>query len=393
MILLIKKNAQFLLLLLFSIFNLTVYSQESGILIKSTMKSFKGWNGSHSGSHTITVGSNMIIKDVNTTDQSVTEYDFFYVTDNPSEISCIGSTSGNKDDSNNCSTSKTIPYNKTSFDKDYFSGCIGSSKIYGIHLPEPDPKNNNRCINDIITFSQGWNWEYQYNADGWKPFPAEFQNNREITFKIKDLGGYEGKTTIHFQTGYKTQFTNTITYNIIPCPPALDPLHPPIAIGETCNKKEDGEITFTFDRPLAVGESFLFTRNPVGANATTSSKPADIEKISDLKYKWKKIAPGTYNFIYQTQFDNGKPSKEVQGSNFKIEPKPELKFTATPTQPLCSTGNGSITIAVSGGTSPYYYILDKKIETKKEITNPIELSAGNHNIKVEDKNGCVEKKP
>jgi hypothetical protein len=84
---------------------------------------------------------------------------------------------------------------------------------------------------------------------------------------------------------------------------------------------------------------------------------------------------------------------------FTIGSPTQLTFTATPTQPLCSTGNGSINISAIGGTSPYYYILDKQTEIidgkvipkKIQIMNPIELTGGDHNIKVVDTNGCIEK--
>jgi hypothetical protein len=392
-------------LFLFLIFNLTVQGQEYGILVKHTMDPFLGWNGSHGGVHNIKIGAKSASAK-NTTTVTKIEFDFFYVEDNPTEINCIGQTAGNYTNpdgsSNDCQASKTIPYNKDTFNQNSFDGCIGSSEIMGIHLPITGA--NTPCINDVITLSFGWNWQYSYDGISWTNFSLKFQEKRTITFKINELIGYAGKTKIYFRTGYGTKFTNPIKYEIIGCSPALDPTHPPIPKGETCFDKKDGEVIYTFSRPLVTGERFLFTYNPVGSPTAITSAYSDninmVTIISPLEYKLINITPGTYNFKYQTQFNNNTPSSPVKGDDFIITPKQNLTFKATPEQPKCNSDKGSITVTAQGGTSPYFYILDyatekingQDVPKKVPITNPIQgLSEGNHNIKVVDTNGCIEK--
>ncbi|MBP4137970.1 hypothetical protein [Flavobacterium geliluteum] len=379
-----------LLFFIFFLGNLLAHGQsEYGILVISTLSPSVGWDGSHAGSMRLSIGGTVITKGVNTGSETEIEYDFFYVTDNPSTIEYYSSTAGNKNGTD-CKLSKSTTYDKDSFARDYFGGCIGDFEVISLHIPDPEDTNQ-KCIEDVITLKNGWNWQYKYDNSSWTPFAAQFQDKASISFKIKDLG-YSGQSKIYFQSGYKTNFTNTMPYDIIPCSSNLISTSNP---NYTLCNYSNGDVTFTFSRPLEPGENYLFTRNPVGSNIVTSANSNDadkVEKISATTFKWKNIPPGNYEFKFQNQFENNTPSTLSPVTYFTITARQKVTFTTMPVQPNCSTDSGGILITAAGGTPPYFYILDN--QTKKELTtNPYTipmLSEGIHNVIVIDSNNCIE---
>jgi hypothetical protein len=315
-----------------------------------------------------------------------------------------------------CYTSDYEYYDFSTYQNGYsvsINSCYVITQIFSPNMLRITASESTKGVCENISLT-GYS-KYYYSKNGtsnWTiiPIPNGSQTMNFIPKDIPDIGSnYRGNlyikadfTVDQLHDGAtllppQSLETKPVIYNIIPCPPTLNSTT--LENYTTCNDKKDGEVTFTFNRPLESNERFLFTRNPVGANATTSSKPAEIEKISEYEYKWKNIAPGTYNFKYHTQFNNETPSSPIIGNDFIITPKAELKFTPTPIQPLCNTDNGSIILEVNGGTAPYYYILDYATENingqdlpkKISISVPIQgLSEGNHNIKVVDTNGCMQ---
>jgi hypothetical protein len=391
-------------LYLFFITNITAQTQEFGILVKHTMRPFVGWNGSHGGVHYIDIGSKRASA-VNFDEESVIEFDFFFVEDDPTEIECTGRTSGNIQNedgtSNDCSELKSIPFNKENFIEAYFDGCIGDSEIMAIHLA--DTGDNQRCISEQISLNYGWNWQYSYDDLTWTSFPIPYQENRTISFKINELNGYTGKNKIHFRTGYGTQFTKSIQYDIIGCSPELA-VDPPVTSSTRCKNEATGSVTLEFKTSLKDGDKFLFNLWDLG-NVLTS-KFINKNEIIDNKYTWTNLAEGTYTMKYQAQelLNDGDAVglSAIKVSPFTIGSPTQLTFNAEPTQPLCSTDKGSITVTAQGGTPPYFYILDNESEIinnktvlrKHQFISPFtltELSAGNHSVKVVDSNECIQK--
>jgi hypothetical protein len=381
-----------------------VYGQQSAVLVKSTMYPFKGWYGSHGGNHTISIGSKTITKSSNTSDQNEIEFDFLFIDDseNPNYINCKGSTAGNYNGDCKIGKSPDPPYNifydKLSFDEGYFEGCIGESEIYGIHINQTDIEP--KCAEDLISLKYGWNWDYQFDSGSWIPFDSQYQDQRTISFKLKDLSGFANKSIVRFRTRYQNQITNTITYSIIGCSPELA-VNPPKTDSTRCKNDPSGSVTLEFKTPLKDGDKFLF--NIWNSGVPTSKFVKQIDMINNT-YTWKGLAEGTYTMKYQAQSDSN--NNEDVGSSvittytFTIGSPAALKsIFEIPKNPLCHDGNGSVTIVANGGTAPYYYILDnakeningQQVPKKILITNPIELSSGNYNIKVVDNNGCIEK--
>ena len=213
---------------------------------------------------------------------------------------------------------------------------------------------------------------------------------------------YSDNSGINKTTYFRAKFTGTQVYTYHPftfvfCSPNLNNTSDPNIT--FCNYS-NGEVIFTFSRPLETGEKYLFSRNPVGQNIVTSSysdNVTDVEKISATVFKWKNIPPGKYDFKYQTQFENNTPSSVGPTTSFTITPREKLTFTLTPIQPECFDGKGRIHISASGGTAPYFYVLDNEsLANRHSFTGnsyiiPDELSEGDHMVMVIDSNECTEK--
>ncbi|MFW0736265.1 hypothetical protein [Flavobacterium sp. T12S277] len=389
-----------LLLFIFLLGSLFVQGQtEYAILIRSKINPRSVWPpGDNDGNHYISAGVNSCSIDFYGQNDNAYKYCFFYITGNPTELVFNEIMSA----SQICgSIRRTSVYNKDTFSGWFFSGCLANSQIMPIHITQPD--TNLKCNEDPITLRNGWNWQYKLDNGQWTDFPPQFQEQGLITFKIKDLPNYTNQSIIRFQTGYQTQFTNIVTYNIIPCSPKLDNTSAPNLT--TCSYS-NGSVTFTFSRPLetAKGEKFLFNRVPVGngnPSSATSNDP-EVEKISALSYKWNNIPVGRYDFKYQTQFGNNTPSTPSTITTFEIKQNTALTFWATAIQPECSGDRGFIEINAAGGTSPYYYILDDETEVVNGQTVPKKIgfsnghkipitTDGGHKVIVVDNSDCIEK--
>ncbi|KIQ22148.1 hypothetical protein RT99_08090 [Flavobacterium sp. MEB061] len=377
-----------LLILLF--FGLTqicnAQADKYGILIETFLDGFQGWNGSHAGNHRVTVGSKTVSKGSNTKDEAVVEYDFFYVTDNPTVIRCSGSTAGNKDGSD-CDENKTIPYNPETFDSASFSGCIGSSDIMGIYLPQPS--GTNICKEDVISLTRGWNWEYSFEDTPWTSFPNQYQSKRNISFKLKDLAGYDGKKRLNIRTGYKTQFTSSIFYDIIPCAPGL--IGEPELKKTTCIYKNDGKATFSFNRDIADNEHFLFNVYQKSNGQLIKSPTVLQTDFPDRKYTFTDLPKGTYYLIYQSFIGTQQTSvNQPPYPEFTIGSESPVNYQIFDTQPICNNEPGQIRLEVSGGTEPYYYTLNSNAEV--QFTSPINITvtSGDYSIKVRDKYSCID---
>lgn len=377
---------------LFLFFGLIQFSNAQatkyGMLVRTTLDPFQGWNGSHAGNLSITVGSNSVTEGSNTTDNVVTAYTFFYVTDNPTKIVCSSRTAGNKDGSD-CTLSKTIAYNKETFDSDFFGGCIGDADMMGIYLPQPS--NSNVCKNDVITLTRGWNWQYSYDGVNWSNFPSNYQAKRAISFTMATLGGYEGKTHLYIKTGYNTTFTDFIIYDIIPCPPGL--IETPVVTSTTCVNNNDGKVVFTYDRDLdlAKNERFVFTFFKQPGDIVVATPDLSIDNVN-RKLNFSGLAPGNYSIKYQTFISNQPTSTNpAPDPSFTIPSATAVTFHVTEIQPACFNEKGKIKLTASGGTGIYFYKIDSDPEVQfTSPTGEINVSYGQHSIKVRDTNSCID---
>lgn len=256
--------------------------------------------------------------------------------------------------------------------------------------------NNTGCVTSNLTCSGSIErWEVRKpGSNVYEVIPNSNVNTLTKTYNQI----YSDNSGINKTTYFRAKFTGTQVYTYHPfifvfCSPNLNNTSDPNIT--FCNYS-NGEVIFTFSRPLEVGEKYLFSRNPVGQDIITSSYSDDVtnvEKISATVFKWKNIPPGKYEFKYQTQFENNTPSSVGPTTFFTITPKEKLNFTLTAIQPLCNNSNGSIQVSATGGTPPYYYILDNETN-KNSFTSPYLIPItreGNHSVIVVDSRDCIEK--
>jgi hypothetical protein len=350
-------------------------------------------------SHQISIEKDGLNKYTNGTSETIIDYDFWYLTKDTNPI-YYDSYDGSPN--NFCREGYIVPWNLSAVPEIDIFGCIAHSRIMGIYLPQPG--DNSRCIEDVIDLSSGWNWEYRYNGADWVDFPEEFQMSRDISFKIKDLLGYDGKTKIDFRTGYKTQFTNFITYNIIPCSPKVAGTIPVLT---SCIYTNDGAVIVNLDRVLFKdkGEE-LVNMSLINVENISIPIPFFFKEISASQFSLSDLAKGSYKFKYQTRmFINGKEANSTPvETTFAIDSPSPLQFSLSHSNPKCYTDKGNVTITATGGTPPYFYKIgnNTEIEFPKKTENgtttysntvPILVEGGTHKIVVRDKNNCIEKLP
>ncbi|CAM3128721.1 hypothetical protein SAMN05444355_1244 [Flavobacterium frigoris] len=391
----------YLFILFFSVFQYEIQSQTMhGILIESTLSDIYGRYGSNRGNQRVTIGTSSILKNYNTTTAVRIEYDFFYVNDNPILLICQSSMDFNQERPN-CNSDVTIPFNKDHFTNYEFDGCIGNSKIMGIHLEMLNPSN--RTVDELITLENGWNWQYSYDTI-WVDFDNSFQDKRQISFKINELQNYIGKKFIHFRTGYKTQYTNIVTYDIDISSPKLATA--PVVTNPNCSY-DKGNVTFTFESPLDMkeGDELDLYCSSID-EATLKNTVVKYNQIVNNSYVLDNLDENNYKFSYQVRQKEGAITslepKVGEKNTFTITPPDPLKFTATKKQDvLCNGGDtGEIEIEILSGIGPYRFFVDNAektatLEGGKYIIRELstnQASSKVYNVKV-TANGCVEKNP
>lgn len=280
----------------------------------------------------------------------------------------------------------TSAHNSNNGSEVYFVGCFATTVPYLIHL-FPSEKTE-YCTQETIELNNGWNWRYKFDNQPWQDFPGSYQEQRSISFKLSDLTGFDGKSTVHFQTGYNNNYTNIITYDIISCSPKVE------SITEenytSCTYSEDGSVTVVFKRDLENNETFAF--NFYTKDNALIPTPDITADVPNRKYTFSGLKQGEYYIKYQTFIGNQQTSvNEIPYPTFKILPPTPFEFKIIETQPSCNGQSGKIQIQASGGTGPYSYSINTGDEVEfSSITNEITLPEGDYYIKVIDKKGCID---
>ncbi len=135
----------------------------------------------------------------------------------------------------------------------------------------------------------------------------------------------------------------------------------------TCNGAKNGTATVT-----ASGGTGSYTYNwsssPVQTTATATN-----------------LAAGTYTVTVKDA------AGTAQTATATITEPVAMNPTATSTQEACGKKNGTATVTVSGGVSPYTYAwTTSPVQTAATATG---LSAGNYSVTVTDKNACAKTIP
>ncbi|MBZ4043847.1 hypothetical protein [Flavobacterium hibisci] len=371
-----------------------------GVLIKTTLRPAES-SESLSGNHDIFIGNTRINKGPYSKDIIVVEYDFINIIDNPTSISCLSTTS-DSDGTINCIFSTSIPYNKATFTYGIINACVAYSEIYGIYLTQP--YDTNICKEKTITLNHGWNWQYRFDEEPWSDFPSAFQAKTSISFKLTDLANPDGKKKINIKTGYLPNFSDVITYDIIPCSPALE-INPPLTSKTLCSNERTGSVTLKFKEKLNDDEQLFLN---LFKNSSTPILIGNLfvpkSSIINNEFTWTGFEKGNYIIKYQAQSisDNSENlnSSVVVTDEFIIESPTPLKFEIKKADnPICFGDLAEVSIAVTGGTGDYKFYVDG---VEKTTPKPVKEADGYYHIrgliptavnsiKVMDGNNCIEK--
>ena len=393
MVNMIRRMKKIGFLLLVSIVNYAAYSQNNsfGILVKTIQPpAFPNGKGELvKANHNINIETNSLNLFTNTTGPTQYFEEFWIISNNETDIYYNFEDSS---DNNLCYQSATIRWNLLTAPNKIITGCIAETYLYAIHVTSTDAVNSSKCPEDVIELNNGWHWQYSFDGSSWVNFAANFQEQGTISFKIRELAGFENKTKVYFRAGYGTQFTNILPYDITPCTPKITQTSSPNLT--TCSYSKDGAVTFTFERELQDGEQYeMALMYEGGAAVSDGNKTVYKSMMSNATYTWNNLAAANYILTYYTKKKVG--SKEYLSNpaiqkRFTISSPPLFSFSAIETQPKCYGEKGTITVTASGGTPPYYYYLndDPKIEFISPKT--IDVDTRNNYLKVVDEPGCID---
>jgi gliding motility-associated-like protein len=131
------------------------------------------------------------------------------------------------------------------------------------------------------------------------------------------------------------------------------------------------------------GNSFTFTHTGSGGITAHSWNFGDGATGSGSPVSHSYASAGTYVVSHTAAIGGCTGTATVSVTVYPMPNTPTL----TPTQPSCGLSNGSISVAASGGNSPYSYSLNGGgFQTGTSFTN---LGPGTYTITVKTANGCV----
>ena len=231
--------------------------------------------------------------------------------------------------------------------------------------------------------------------------PAAIEVAVVVDSNVNCFEGTDGSVTINL-TGGVAPFEYTIdgtTYSNVPDSSlpitGLSGGTYPITITDANGCTATSSVTI--DEPVALVAT-ADTQTDVSCNAGTdgSATVAVTGGTAPYTYEWDDtptgdgtatitdLAAGTYNVTVTD--DNGC----ITTQSFTITEPEELLATAdTQTDVSCNAGtDGSATVAVTGGTTPYTYEWDDT-PTGDGTATITDLAAGTYNVTVTDDNGCI----
>lgn len=194
---------------------------------------------------------------------------------------------------------------------------------------------------------QSWAWDF---GDGGT---ATTQNP---THTYASVGTYTVTLTVVDATNCSSTFAHPVTVN---APIALTPvLTSPLCAGDA-----NGSVSVNATGGFGLsGGGYTYTWNNTYSGQTYSNLSAGTYTVSVTDSICS--ATGTYQLADPTPLTLG-----IQSSNV----------------PCTGQNNGSITLTVTGGTTPYTYAWNPNVSTTNAATG---LSPGNYSITVTDANGC-----
>ena len=278
-------------------------------------------------------------------------------------------------------------------------------------LMPPQAGTNSFCdrislVASGCTGPQKFYWEYSTDAVNFTKINATTAFNQNYDFvkaNFPALNNYFGpiyfRALIDWDSTIADEniYSNVANYNITSCSPLLN--GDPIAAEVKCNNEPTGSVILNFKTDINSNQKLLL--NLFKDNNFMTHKFVTAAEIINKSFIWTGIAAGSYIIKYQAQTTTDSNtlvgSQPVISPAFTIANVTPLTFTITAIQPLCTTDKGRIQISASGGTAPYFYVLDNEsLANRHSFTGspyiiPDELSEGDHTVMVVDSHDCIEK--
>lgn len=296
----------------------------------------------------------------------------------------------------------TLPQNLTYSYSDYVAGTNLSGGcapeyfyIISPYINKLTPATSTVGVCENITLFSGNRHYYSTDGNTWTSCPYKFTPASVLgsgfrgSLRIKsDIDSFHANPKVTIQS-------KVITYTVIGCSPELD--GQPVADKTKCKYESSGSVTLKFKTELKDGDKFLFNIFYSSPASFIKSVSATKDQIINNTYIWSGLAEGSYFIKYQSQAttDNNTlvGATAITTDPFVIASPDPLTFSITQLQPKCHDEQGAIQVGASGGTPPYYYMIDSETLLQKHAltANPIQLSEGNHKITVVDSNSCIEK--
>ncbi|RKR08303.1 SprB-like repeat protein [Flavobacterium sp. 90] len=239
-------------------------------------------------------------------------------------------------------------------------------------------------------------WEYRIEGGTFQPtnvsttFNETFQFNKSAYLPETYIGNIDFRVLIDSDAAVTGEevYSNITSYNVIPCPPFLTTN--PVDSKTSCIYKNDGKVTLSFNRTLVNNERFVF--NFYNKDNALLPTPAYTIDSTNKIYTFLDFAQGDYYIKYQTFIGAQQTSTNaLPNPTFNISSETALSFEIIDVQPQCNNGQGKIKLIASGGSTPYYYTIDSGPEVQfTSPTDEIDVSAGQHSIKVRDAKSCID---
>ncbi len=240
------------------------------------------------------------------------------------------------------------------------NGCISTANI----IINPGPICCTLTATDAFTdvsCNGGTDGTITITENGGVP-PVQYSNDNGTTFQASNVfnGLAAGTYDIVVEDGDACQVTLQVT---ISEPPALTIANVPV--DPTCNGYTDGSITVT-----------------AGGGTPGYQYSNDNGTTFQASNVFNGLAAGTYDIVIEDA--NG---CQITAQVILTDP-PAVAFTTTTTDATCGNPDGTITVTVTTGVSPYQYSSDNGATFQaSNVLNG--LLAGNYDVVVQDANGCT----